>query len=59
MAQLDVCATGDQEAPGSIPAEQHSFVEIALEIFCTAIIFYPLIREGQQLSLSFIQYTGD
>ena len=53
VAQLDAHPTGDQEVAGSTPARgrQHFFVEIDHELFSTAILFLPLIQEGQ-LSVS-------
>ena len=47
--------TGDQEVAGSTPplprGLQHSFMEIAHEIFSSVILSLPLIQEGQ-LSVS-------
>ena len=48
VAQLDARLTGDQEIAGSTPPGlQHSFVEIAHEIFSTVILSLPLIQERQ------------
>ena len=53
MAQLNARPTGDQEVAGSTPLDrQRSFVGIGLIMkFFTAILFLPLIQEGQ-LSVS-------
>ena len=51
MAHLDALPNSDQEVAGSNPAgRQHSFVEIAYEIF-SIILSLPLIQKGQ-LSVS-------
>ena len=43
LVQLDAHLTGDQEVEGwTQPGQQHSFVEIDLEIFSTVILFLPL-----------------
>ena len=48
MAQQNAnptCPTGVQEVAG-LPGRQHSFVEIAHEIFSTVILSLLLIQEG-------------
>ena len=47
VAQFDARPTGDQKVAGW----EHSFVKIDHEIFCTVILFLPLVQE-EQLSVS-------
>ena len=46
IAQSVVCLIEESEAPGSIPGQAHTFVEIDHEIISKVYFLLPLHQEG-------------